>query len=90
MDGATKETYEYIKKGCNFENVLNNIKLLINYKRKNRTPFPHLQFRYIMIKENVSEIPLFLDLLNSIAKPWEWGGQQWFLLSLLGFYIFPE
>ncbi len=89
MDGATKETYEYIKKGCNFENVLNNIKFLINFKRKNRTPFPHLQFRYIILKQNVTEMPLFLDLLNSIAKPWEWGAAA-LPLEFTGLLHFPE
>jgi len=89
MDGATKETYEYIKKGCNFENVINNIKFLIEFKRKNKTPFPHLQFRYIITKQNVNEMPLFLDLLNSIAKPWEWGAAA-MPLEFTGLLCFPE
>lgn len=79
MDAATKQTYELIKKGCDFDNVISNLKDIIQYKRTKKTPFPHLQFRYIITKENVHEIPLFLDLLNSIAKPNEWGGSSSFV-----------
>ena len=28
----------------------------------------------MILPENIHEMPLFLDLLNSLAKPGEWGG----------------
>ncbi len=40
IDAATKETYEKIKVGCNFDNVINNLRSIIEYKRKYRTSFP--------------------------------------------------
>lgn len=89
IDAATKKTYEYIKKGCKFENVINNIKFLVDYKRSNKTPFPHLQFRYIILKDNIAEMPLFLDLLNSIAKPWEWSAAT-VPVEFAGLLYFPE
>ncbi|MBI5206281.1 MAG: SPASM domain-containing protein, partial [Candidatus Firestonebacteria bacterium] len=88
-DAATKETYESIKIGCNFDNVINNLKSIIEYKRKNKTPFPHLSFRYVILKENKHEMPLFLDLLNSIAKPHEWGGSSSYV-EFTGLLYFPE
>ena len=89
MDGATKATYESIKIGCNFDNVINNLKKIVAYKRTWKKPFPHISFRYIIIKQNVSEIPLFVDLINSIAAPHEWGGST-SNIEFTGLLTFPE
>ena len=76
MDGATRQTYEKIKVGCNYDNVIQNLLRIIGYKRTHRTPFPHLTFRYVITKDNVEEIPAFLSLLNTLAEPHEWGGSS--------------
>ncbi len=89
MDAATKQTYESIKIGCKFENVVNNLKSITEYKRRKWTPFPHLSFRYVILKENMHEMALFLDLLNSIAKPSEWGGSSSYV-EFTGLLYFPE
>ncbi|MBI3814823.1 MAG: SPASM domain-containing protein [Nitrospinae bacterium] len=89
IDAATKKTYELIKIGCDYENVINNLKDIIKYKQTNRTPFPHLSFRYVILTENMHEMPLFLDLLNSIAKPNEWGGSS-SIVEFAGLLYFPE
>ncbi len=89
MDAATKETYEAIKVGCSFDNVIQCLKDLIAYKRKYRTPFPHLSFRYIITKDNVEEIPAFVDLINSIARPWEWGGSST-KIEFTGLLVFDQ
>ncbi len=89
IDAATKETYEKIKVGCNYDNVISNLRSIIEYKKKNRTPFPHLSFRYIIIKDNVSELPQFLDLINSIGKQLEWGGSST-MVEFTGLLYFKE
>ena len=89
IDGASKSTYEFVKKDCSFDNVIDNLKAIIEYKQKNRTPFPHIAFRYIILKENIQEMPLFLDLINSIAKPKEWGGSS-SMVEFTGLLSFPE
>ncbi len=89
LDAATKGTYESIKLGCNFDNVVENLTRLIAYKRANRTPFPHLSFRYVLLQNNIHEMPLFLDLLNSIARPNEWGGSAT-LAEFTGLLYFDE
>lgn len=89
IDGATKETYEAIKIGCEFERVINNLKSIIEYKRKRKTPFPHLSFRYVILKENMHEMPLFLDLINSLASPDEWGGST-SIVEFTGLLYFPK
>lgn len=66
-DGATKETYEKIKAGCNFERGLNNIKKLIELKREMKSPIPELCFRYVVTTLNVHEMPQFIELVHSLG-----------------------
>ncbi|HVO85321.1 MAG TPA: SPASM domain-containing protein [Syntrophobacteria bacterium] len=89
IDGATKKTYESIKVGCNFDSVIMNLKAILAYKRRNKTPFPHISFRYVILNNNLHEMPLLLDLLNSLAKPWEWGGSSSYV-EFTGLLYFPE
>lgn len=76
MDAGTKPTYEGIKVGCDYDRVVENLKAIIAYKKANRTPFPHLSFRYILLKQNVQDMPAFVDLINGIATQAEWGGSS--------------
>lgn len=66
MDGATKETYENIKVGCNFERTLENISNLIKIKREMNSPFPELMFRFIITKQNVNEAPSFIEIVRKM------------------------
>ena len=66
-DGATKETYEKIKAGCSFERSLNNIKKLIELKKKMNSPIPELCFRYVVTTLNVHEMPKFVELVHSLG-----------------------
>ncbi|MEE9543849.1 MAG: radical SAM protein [Thermodesulfobacteriota bacterium] len=66
IDGATKETYEKIKVGCDFDKVIDNLRYFVEKKRQLGQYKPDLNMRYVVIKENVHEIPMFIDLINSI------------------------
>ncbi len=66
MDGATKQTYEKIKVGCSFDKVLHNFKYIVEQKRKLKQYKPDLNIRYVIVKDNVHEVPMFIDLVNSI------------------------
>lgn len=79
MDGATKATYEKLKQGCSFDKVIGNIRYLINRKRTLKLHKPELHFRYVIVKDNVDEIPQFLDLINSL------GDRRDFDLSTINF-----
>ena len=67
MDGATKETYEKIKQGCSFDNVIENVEYIIQKRRSLRQYKPDVNFRYVMTKDNIHEIPMFIDLVNSLG-----------------------
>lgn len=88
MDGATAKTYQMVKEGCDFNKAVGNLRHIVNLKRQRKSPFPHLHFRYVLINDNLSEVPMFLDLLNSMAMPWEWGGASG--VEFTGLLYFPE
>jgi MoaA/NifB/PqqE/SkfB family radical SAM enzyme len=64
IDAATKETYEKIRVGTNFDKVIGNLKTLIEVKKQYKTPIPEIWFHYIINKYNVLEMPKFVDLVQ--------------------------
>jgi MoaA/NifB/PqqE/SkfB family radical SAM enzyme len=66
FDAATKSTYESIKKGCNFDTALNNIRTMLRLKEELNSPFPVLHFRYIITTLNYREMPEFIELIASL------------------------
>jgi MoaA/NifB/PqqE/SkfB family radical SAM enzyme len=67
MDGATKETYEKIKVGCNFEKAVHNIRVLQETKKKMGSPLPTLCFRFIVSNQNYLEMPRMVELIHSFG-----------------------
>lgn len=68
LDGATKPTYEKIKKGCNFEKTLSNIHLLLDLKAEMNSPFPVLHFRFIITRLNYQEMPGYIELISKLKN----------------------
>ncbi|MFQ6126430.1 MAG: radical SAM/SPASM domain-containing protein [Candidatus Heimdallarchaeota archaeon] len=84
IDAATKETYEKIRVGANFDKVLNNVRALLRAKKELGSPVPELWFHYIVTKMNVYEMPKFLELVHSL-KADETGGTLVYWSDLLAF-----
>ena len=66
FDGATKETYERVHQGGDFDKAIRNVKALDKYKRQAGKFFPQLEFHYIICKENAHEAEMFIDLIDSL------------------------
>jgi radical SAM protein with 4Fe4S-binding SPASM domain len=66
IDGATKETYERLMVGSNFERVINSARNLVRLKREIGSAFPELHFQPIITKYNVHEMPKLVELAHSI------------------------
>ena len=67
LDGATRETYNRIKVGCDFDRVLKNIRTLVEIKKEMKTPIPELCFRFVVTTLNVHEMPNFVELVRSFG-----------------------
>jgi MoaA/NifB/PqqE/SkfB family radical SAM enzyme len=57
FDGARKETVERIRRGANYENILDNIDYLAALKTKRGLSYPRLSFHYIIMRSNLEELP---------------------------------
>lgn len=74
LDAATKETYEKLKIGCNFDNVKRNIRKLVEEKKRRKSPLPEIMFTFIAMKRNVNEIPDYVDFIASLGTRKDFGG----------------
>jgi len=67
LDAATKDTYEKIRVGSDFERVVRNLKNFFQAKKEMKAHFPEIAFHYIVNKLNLSEMPQYIELVRSIV-----------------------
>lgn len=68
IDGCTKETYEKIRVGAKFEDVIANVQKLIRIKRGLNSPLPEICFRFTFFKDNVHEVEGLPNFLASLVE----------------------
>jgi len=68
VDGATKETYERIRTGSNYERVVNNIKALVKTRNERGLKRPLVRVQMVKMKENEHEIEDFLKMWMPVAN----------------------
>lgn len=66
IDGASQETYSQYRVGGNFERVVENIKIINQYKEFYRTDFPILTWQFIAFGHNEHEINLAKKLAQNL------------------------
>lgn len=67
LDGASQETFSKYRKNGNFNLVLNNIKKLIEEKRKIRKKTPFIEILFVVMKHNEHEVPLMRKIAKEIG-----------------------
>lgn len=88
LDGATKETYEKIRVGSDFNKVLWNIRRFIDLKEKYKSPTPEICFRMAIFKDNAHEVEQFIDLVRSLAPTKDYGDKP--EINLVGLLEFEQ
>lgn len=68
IDAATKETYEKIRLGSDFDRVIENVRYFLQMKRKLGAPLTTFLFHYIISRANIDEILAYLDLVYSLSQ----------------------
>ena len=56
IDGASDEVYPLYRRNGNYTTVINNIKLLLEYKKKYQSENPYMVWQYIIMEENECDI----------------------------------
>lgn len=73
IDGCTKETYEKVRVGSDYDRVIRNIRRFIQLKKEMKSPLPEICYRYAFFKDNeheVQHLPLLVqDLGDDSDEP---------------------
>jgi MoaA/NifB/PqqE/SkfB family radical SAM enzyme len=67
LDGATKETYEKIRVGANFDKVVSNARRLIQIKQEMRKKRPEVKINTVVCSTNYRELPAIIELAHSMG-----------------------
>jgi radical SAM protein with 4Fe4S-binding SPASM domain len=67
LDGATKQTYEQIRAGANFDKVIANARGLLRIKREMRKQRPEVKINTVVCLTNYTELPNILELAHDIG-----------------------
>jgi len=62
LDAATKETYDSIRRGSDFNKVMANIRVLMKMKDSLGTNKPGVRLDMVLMKSNIKELPTFVKL----------------------------
>jgi MoaA/NifB/PqqE/SkfB family radical SAM enzyme len=72
VDGARKETYEKIRTGASYDNVLANIKELLEIRRRKGRDKPTIMIRTVIMEETLPEMKEYLSFWNEILEPYDY------------------
>jgi radical SAM protein with 4Fe4S-binding SPASM domain len=67
LDGATKETYERIRVGANFDKVISNARRLLQTKREMGEKRPEVKINTVVCSINYQELPAIVELAHDIG-----------------------
>jgi len=66
LDGATKETYESIRIGANFNDVVKNVEQLAHIRKSRKSKIPRLSISMVLTKNNLGELVNLIRLGKKI------------------------
>ncbi|MBN1903278.1 radical SAM protein [Candidatus Sumerlaeota bacterium] len=69
FDGGTKETFETIRTGARFDQVIDSLRLLSRLKQEKDVPFPVLNFLVCVMKENKDELVSIMEWAKELGAP---------------------
>jgi MoaA/NifB/PqqE/SkfB family radical SAM enzyme len=67
MDGATKSTFESIRRGSHFETIVENVRDTVNYGKKNRPGEVQFTILFTARESNIRELPGLVRLAGDLG-----------------------
>lgn len=67
IDGATRETYEWVRRGGSFDRLVKNLEMLTQLKTDLKSQTPVLQFNVTLMRCNVDELGEFARLARRLG-----------------------
>jgi radical SAM protein with 4Fe4S-binding SPASM domain len=69
LDGATPETYEFVRDGARWDTVAHNIGGLVALKQERRVTHPELSLVMVLMQRNLHELPAVVERAASWGIP---------------------
>lgn len=66
IDGGSKDTYEAIRTGARFENVIANVRLFQAMRGERRAALPQLRINHVLSEPNIDHFDEFLSLVADL------------------------
>jgi MoaA/NifB/PqqE/SkfB family radical SAM enzyme len=67
MDGADADTFNTIRRGADFDQVIANIKTLNQMKARKHSDKPHLSMAVVALKDNYQQMPQLVQLAKELG-----------------------
>ncbi|MBK8977506.1 MAG: SPASM domain-containing protein [Planctomycetes bacterium] len=68
VDGATRDTYNSVRTGADFDEVMDNIRRFADRRREMPAAArPRMNFNFIMMKRTVAEAPRFVEIVHELG-----------------------
>jgi len=67
IDGASQETYEQYRVGGDFQKVINNIKILVERKRKLGSKHPFICWQFLVMRHNEHEVEIAKKMAEDLG-----------------------
>ncbi len=65
--GSTKQTFESIRQGADFNLICENIRFLSKLKKSKNNQYPHIWLNPILMKRNIHELPEIIELAKELG-----------------------
>ena len=67
FDGIKKQTVESIRRGINYQKVIDNMCLMVDLKKRYKQKYPLLMIRYTAMRKNIEELPELIQYASSLG-----------------------
>jgi radical SAM protein with 4Fe4S-binding SPASM domain len=67
VDAARKQTYEHIRRGANFDRLIETIKYLVKQKKVLKSQTPRLRFNITLMKTNITQMEELVVLAHELG-----------------------
>jgi len=69
MDGASQETYEFLRPGLSYEKIIRNVQMIQKRKKALGRKRPFLRFSFVGMKRNIHELPELIRMAAGLGVP---------------------
>jgi radical SAM protein with 4Fe4S-binding SPASM domain len=67
LDGSTAKTNNAIRKKSSFDQIVSELRAIVQHKRGVKANYPYINFVYTLMRSNIGELPGMVDLAHDLG-----------------------